>query len=145
MPLTVPVTKAWPECGANAVKWVKSHTRSTMKNDLLNALLNISINGPVYNSKEAKQLISEAAVKFESWKWQKKPNSYRSCTKQISTGTKVSQVPSSSHIIESDDKDIIQHLEEEASNTILTNIFSEESSGSIVRMTFNSFNPRSAN
>ena len=37
-----------------------------MKNDLLNALLNISINGPTYNSKEAKHLISEAAVKFES-------------------------------------------------------------------------------
>ena len=37
-----------------------------MKNDLLNALLNISINSPVYNSKEANQLITEAAVKFES-------------------------------------------------------------------------------
>ena len=32
---------------------------------------------------EAKQLISEAAVKFESSKRQKIPNSYRSCTKQI--------------------------------------------------------------
>ena len=63
MSLTVPVTNAWPECGASAVKRVKSHTRSTMKNDLLNALLNISINGSAYNSKEAKQLISEVAVK----------------------------------------------------------------------------------
>ena len=33
--LTVPVTNAWPECGARAVKRVKSHTRRTMKNDLL--------------------------------------------------------------------------------------------------------------
>ena len=55
------------------------------------------------------------------------PNSYRSCTKQISTGTQVSHIWSSSHIIDSDDKDIIQHLEEEASNAILTNIFGEES------------------
>ena len=60
---------------------------------------------------------------------EKKPNSYCSCTKQI-TVTQVSQVPSSSHIIESDNKDIIQHLEEEASNAILTNIFGEESSDS---------------
>ena len=46
-----------------------------MKNDLLNALLYILINSPTYNSKVVKQLISEAAVKFESSKWQKKPNS----------------------------------------------------------------------
>ena len=37
----------------------------------------------------------------------------------------VSRVPSSSHIIESDDEDIMQHLEEEVSNAILTNIFDE--------------------
>ena len=60
----------------------------------------------------------------------KKPNSYCSCTKQISTGAQESQVPSSCHIIESDDKDIIQHLQEEASNAILTNIFGKESSDS---------------
>ena len=40
--LIIPVTNAWPERGASAVKRVKSCTRSTMKNDLLNALLNIS-------------------------------------------------------------------------------------------------------
>ena len=48
----------------------------------------------------------------------KKAKQYCSCTKQISTGTQVSQVPSSNHIIESDDEDIIQHLEEKASNAI---------------------------
>ena len=39
-------------------------------------------------------------------------------------------MPSISHIIESDDEDIIQHLEEEASNTMLSNIFDEGSSDS---------------
>ena len=39
--LTVPVTNAWPECEASAVKRVQSCTRSSMKNYLLNALLNI--------------------------------------------------------------------------------------------------------
>ena len=48
------VTNDWSERGASQVKRVKSRTRSTMKNELLNALLNISINGPAYNSKEAK-------------------------------------------------------------------------------------------
>ena len=39
--LTVPVTNAWPEREASAVKRVQSCTRSSMKNYLLNALLNI--------------------------------------------------------------------------------------------------------
>ena len=60
----------------------------------------------------------------------RKPNSYRSCIKQKPTGTQVSHIPSISHIIESDDEDIIQHLEEEASNTMLSNIFDEGSSDS---------------
>ena len=36
----------------------------------------------------------------------------------------------SSHIIESDDEDITRHLEKEAGNAILTNIFGEKSSDS---------------
>ena len=71
-----------------------------------------------------------AAVKSESSKRQKKPNSYRSWTKQISKGTQLSQVPSISQIIEIDDQDIIQYAEKEASNAILTNIFGKESSDS---------------
>ena len=34
--IIVPVTNAWPERGARAVKRIKSRQRSTMKNDLLN-------------------------------------------------------------------------------------------------------------
>ena len=37
--LVTPVTKAWPERGASAVKRVKSRMRSTMKNDLLHISL----------------------------------------------------------------------------------------------------------
>ena len=46
-----PVTNAWPERGASAVKRIKSRLRSTIKNDMLNALINISLNGPPVNSK----------------------------------------------------------------------------------------------
>ena len=42
----VPVNNAWPERGASAVKRNKSRQRSSMKNDVLNALLYISLNGP---------------------------------------------------------------------------------------------------
>ena len=51
--ITVPVTNAWSERGAIAVKRIKSRLRSTMKMDLLNALLMTSMNGPTNNSKEA--------------------------------------------------------------------------------------------
>ena len=47
--LITPFTNAWPERGANAVKRVKRRMRSTMKNDFLNSLLHISINGPSAN------------------------------------------------------------------------------------------------
>ena len=52
----LPVTNAWRERGASAVKRVKSRMWSTMKNDLLNSLLHLSINGPSAN-KEADQIL----------------------------------------------------------------------------------------
>ena len=47
------ITNAWPERGAGAVKRIKSRQHSSMKNDLLNTLLHISLNGP--NSKVQKR------------------------------------------------------------------------------------------
>ena len=55
--LITPVTGAWIERGASAVNTVKSRMRTTMKNDLFNSLLRISINGPPANSKEADELL----------------------------------------------------------------------------------------
>ena len=60
-----PLTNAWPERGASAVKRIKSHTRSTMRNDLLNALLQISISGPEMNSSNADKLTEKASLKFQ--------------------------------------------------------------------------------
>ena len=61
--ITVPVTNAWPERGASAVKRIKSRLRSTMKMDLLNALLMISMNGPTNYSKEATKSYRKIPVK----------------------------------------------------------------------------------
>ena len=64
--LIFPVTNAWPERGASAVKRVKTRMRSTMKNGLLNGLLHISINGPTSHDKEAKVVVTRAAEKYDS-------------------------------------------------------------------------------
>ena len=53
--LITPVTNAWPERGASVEKRVKIQMQSTMKNDLVNSLLHISVNGLSTNSKEADQ------------------------------------------------------------------------------------------
>lgn len=50
--LALPVSNAWPERGASKIKLIKSRLRSPLKNDLLNSLLQISINGPDLFSKE---------------------------------------------------------------------------------------------
>ena len=66
--ITVPVTNAWPERGASAVKRIKSRLRSIMKMDLLNTLLMILMNGPTNNSKEARLIIQKATKRYQSSK-----------------------------------------------------------------------------
>ena len=74
--MIVPVTNAWPERSASAVKRIKSRQRSTMKNDLLNALLHISMNGPLVNSPEAEHLISRVVEQYCEQKHNKVPQIY---------------------------------------------------------------------
>ena len=76
--LITPVTNAWPERGASAVKRVKSQMWSTMKNDLLNSLLRISINGPSANSKEADQLLERVCNAYANEKHKKIQQVYSS-------------------------------------------------------------------
>ena len=65
--LPLPMSNAWPERGASAVKRVKSRLRSSMTNQMLEALLHISINGPPV--REAQELVKEAV---EAWSNAKK-------------------------------------------------------------------------
>ena len=74
--LITPVTNAQPERGASAVKRVKSRMRSTVKNDLHNSLLHISINSPSANSKEAEQLLEKVCNSHANEKHKKKPQVY---------------------------------------------------------------------
>ena len=66
--VAIPVSNAWPERGASALKLIKSRLRSTIKNDLLSALMQIHVNGPEVGTKKFDNLITAAITK-----WQSKP------------------------------------------------------------------------
>lgn len=59
-----PVSNAWPERAASVLKWQKSRLRSRIKNDLLNPLLQITINGPKQDSNELPTLMQEVVVEW---------------------------------------------------------------------------------
>uniref|UniRef100_UPI00358E7E09 zinc finger protein 862-like isoform X1 n=1 Tax=Myxine glutinosa TaxID=7769 RepID=UPI00358E7E09 len=61
--LSLPLSNTWPERGAPAVKRVKTLLRNRIKQDMLESLLHISINGP--KVKESGELIAESV---EYWK-----------------------------------------------------------------------------
>ena len=66
--VAIPVSNVWPERGASALKLIKSRLRSTIKNDLLSALMQIHVNGPELGTKKFDNLITAAITK-----WQSKP------------------------------------------------------------------------
>ena len=57
----IPVSNAWPERSGRAIKRIKTNKRSTLKNNALNALLMLSLNGPQIGEIEAKELIKHTA------------------------------------------------------------------------------------
>ena len=87
-----PITNAWPERGASAVKRIKSRTRSTMKDDLLNALLHISINGPPANSNEAENLITRVVDEYVKEKHYKVPQIYSAVKTGSSSSTQTETI-----------------------------------------------------
>lgn len=68
--LSLPVSNAWPERGASAVKRIKSRLRSSMSNQMLEALLQISINGPAVS--KAEDLVKEAVKTWSKTKKRRK-------------------------------------------------------------------------
>ena len=70
--LALPVSNAWPERGASKIKLIKSRLRSRLKNDLLNSLLQISINGPDLFSRESDDIIKRAVKVWMNAKKRKK-------------------------------------------------------------------------
>ena len=60
--MSLPISNAWPERGASAVKRVKTQLRSRIKNDMLQALMQVSIYGP--NIGECEAVIKTAVKKW---------------------------------------------------------------------------------
>ena len=67
--LSLPVSNAWPERGASALKRIKTKLKSRLSNSMLQSLLQMSMNGPPINSKETEDII-EGCIKV--WTLQKK-------------------------------------------------------------------------
>ena len=67
----MPITNAWPERGASAIKRIKMRPRSHLLNKMLESLLHIAINGPEVCTEECEQLIRESA---KMWLNEKKRN-----------------------------------------------------------------------
>jgi hypothetical protein len=42
----IPVSNAWPEKGASKVKIIKTDLRNRLKNDMLEGLMHLTVNGP---------------------------------------------------------------------------------------------------
>jgi len=62
--ITLPVSNAWPERGASALKIVKNQCRSRLQNDMLEAMLHVKINGPVLGSPKMPSFVTRAV---QSW------------------------------------------------------------------------------
>ena len=95
-----------------------------MKNDLLNALLHISLNGPPVGSPDAESLLSRVVDKYCEEKHNKKPSIYgpREKVKTIATQTQVINVSIDD---EYEMPDVFEKLEYEEQEFIITNFESD--------------------
>ena len=59
--LSAPITNGWLERGAITLKRIKTRLQNRFKNDTLDPLLQISINGPELNFVEADDFIKQTA------------------------------------------------------------------------------------
>ena len=87
--LVTPVTNAWPERGAIAVKRVKSLFRSQMEDDLFNSLLTITINGTAFKTAEYDNLMEKITNIYQSKSHKKHPGNFSTTVnvKKVSIST----------------------------------------------------------
>ena len=91
--VSLPVSNAWPERGASALKLLKTRLRSRMQNDLLNTLLLILINGPAVGSKECEDLIDSAVSSWLGAKTRRKCPPNTAAPPMAGTGSASENVP----------------------------------------------------
>ena len=62
--LSAPITNAWPERGASAIKSIMAQLRNRLKNDMLNSLLHILVNGPETGANITKDIIGKTVQRW---------------------------------------------------------------------------------
>lgn len=72
---TMPLSNCWPERGGSAIKRIKTRMRSQLTDDMLNALMHVSINGPSFGTEECTDIVQRAAEIWLSAKNRRKPRS----------------------------------------------------------------------
>ncbi|PFX13734.1 Zinc finger protein 862 [Stylophora pistillata] len=70
---TMPLSNCWPERGGSAIKRIKTRMRSRLTDDMLNALMHVSINGPSFGTEECTDIVQRAAEIWLSAKNRRKP------------------------------------------------------------------------
>ena len=85
--ITLPVSNAWPERGASALKIVKNRCRSRLHNNMLEAMLHMKINGPSLGSPSMVSLVNRAVQTWLDKKNRKKLPNRQGVKGSIPTGT----------------------------------------------------------
>ena len=79
----MPVSNAWPERGVSTMRRVKTRLRSSLKNDMLEALMHVSINGPPASLTQAKEIISQAVKRRKDVKTRRRLPKCRTSCEQV--------------------------------------------------------------
>ena len=108
--LSIPVSNAWPERGASALKRVKPRLRNRLKNDMLQALLQVSINGPAVESDACANIIQSAV---DAWNRAKKRRNIPQSRGTASTPAAVTQVQVADAAVQADDNEQMETIEAE--------------------------------
>ena len=73
--LMIPVSNAWPEKGASKVKIIKTDLRNRLKNDMLEGLMHLTVNGPDICTDQYDDLITSSIKNWLQTKSRRKlPN-----------------------------------------------------------------------
>ncbi|CAC5403308.1 unnamed protein product [Mytilus coruscus] len=73
--MSMPVSNAWPERGASAIKRIRTRLRLSLKEDMLQTLLHVNINGKVTHDLETNQVMEQCVANFKTEKKRRKlPN-----------------------------------------------------------------------
>ena len=91
--LALPVSNAWPERGASALKNVKTKQRNRLTSHMLDSILHVCINGPPVESLEGEALIKRAVTTWTGAKNRRRLPANRAPTSKVQENTMTCKAP----------------------------------------------------